>query len=416
MPTRSTSPRPSRQLRTVLLARMRDLDAISRKVIENLRKDIPVYGSIRDEAVLADVLASVRENLAIAFEGYLEGCNLPEERFEVVSQFIRKRARQGVPLDAVLRAYRVSCSVIWGSILAAARTDPALRDEILFKLSPRTIYHVDLFSRIVQRAYMTELRDRYHLRDRAKQELSRLALDGDADEQVLRAQATALGLEPFALYSAIAFELRQPESGALLPSIETSGLLENLARLLGVNPANLVEARIHGRLVAWMPHAASCLAAQATDPLMAACRSLCGPDSIVERAGLSTALRGIGSWKTASEQALKALDIGKSVEPSTQIHRYSSLAICDLVTRTPEVAEFLRTILEVLSGEEELLRCAETYFATGRHLKATAARVGVHRNTLKYRLLRVQTLLGGSFDDPDWSLRLELAFKLRRMR
>jgi len=410
------SQRPSRPLRDVLTVIEHDLDDLTREVIENLRREIPAYAAIRDETMLAEIFAHVRENLGIVFESFLEGRDLPPDRFAHVAQVIRKRASQNIPLDALLRAYRVSCPLIWAAILDAARSNSSLRDEILFKLSPRVLYHFDLFSRVVQQAYVIELKDRFRHRDQAKRELSRVALDGTADEQTLRAAVAALGLDPLGLYSAIAFELRGPQSDPLYLSAEITRLLDALVRAFGGSQESFVETLVQGMLIAWLAHSPLRPALKATDDLLAACRGLFEEDSVAVRAGVSTALRGVGNWKIAAEQAQKALEIGKTLQPARNVYRYSSVAIRDFVSRTPEVAGFLQTVLEFLSGEEELLKSAEAYFATGRHLKMTAAELGVHRNTLTYRLRRIEQLLGGSFDDSDWSLRLQLALTLRQTR
>jgi carbohydrate diacid regulator len=411
-----TSQPPSQRLREVLSSIERDLDALTRQIIDNIRKEIPAYAAIDDTAVLADVTANVRENLGIVFESFVEGCDLPAQRFTHVSRFTRKRASQNIPLEAVLRAYRVSCPLIWGSILAAARSNSTLRDEILFKLSPRVLYHFDLFSRVVQQAYSAELRDRFRHHDQAKQELSRLVLDGTADEQTLRTGAAALGLDPAGLYSAVAVELRNAPREPTPDSDVITRVVGVLASAFGTSAQTVVDTLVRGVLVAWLPHPPRPPGSKATDDLAVACAGLFAEDSIAVRAGVSVALRGITNWKIACDQALKALEIGTTVDPARQVHRYASVAIRDLVSRTPEAAGFLRAVLEMLSSDEELLRSADAYFASGRHLKLTAAELGVHRNTLKYRLGRIEQLLGGSFDDADWALRLQLALQLRQAR
>ncbi len=63
---------------------------------------------------------------------------------------------------------------------------------------------------------------------------------------------------------------------------------------------------------------------------------------------------------------------------------------------TDEVERYAEdTIGSLLDGaHHELLRTMRTYFDTGRSIRATAARLGVHGNTIRYRLSRVQQLTG----------------------
>ena len=82
--------------------------------------------------------------------------------------------------------------------------------------------------------------------------------------------------------------------------------------------------------------------------------------------------------------------------------------------RTPELADFLRSVLERLSTEAELLASVDAYFEQGRHMKGAASALKVHPNTLTYRLRRIEQLFGGSFENSDWCVRL-LALKLREL-
>ncbi|MFG9101821.1 helix-turn-helix domain-containing protein, partial [Pseudomonas aeruginosa] len=50
----------------------------------------------------------------------------------------------------------------------------------------------------------------------------------------------------------------------------------------------------------------------------------------------------------------------------------------------------------------------------GRRRGHTAKRLGIHPNTLDYRLGRVEELLGARLADADWVNRLDIALRLRR--
>jgi purine catabolism regulator len=80
---------------------------------------------------------------------------------------------------------------------------------------------------------------------------------------------------------------------------------------------------------------------------------------------------------------------------------------------------FLRDLLSPLEGRkggatlrEALLRYAESGFAFRR----TALALGIHPNTLRYRLERAADLTGLTLDDPDVRFRLQLAARLVRLR
>jgi DNA-binding PucR family transcriptional regulator len=56
------------------------------------------------------------------------------------------------------------------------------------------------------------------------------------------------------------------------------------------------------------------------------------------------------------------------------------------------------------------------YLACMGRLPATAARLTIHRNTLDYRMKRIQALAGESLDDPNNRLALELGIRLLELR
>jgi DNA-binding PucR family transcriptional regulator len=74
-----------------------------------------------------------------------------------------------------------------------------------------------------------------------------------------------------------------------------------------------------------------------------------------------------------------------------------------LMGRSPRLAARLRAkVLEPLAGNEhgELLRTLHVLVACRFDRGATSAALHVHRNTLAYRLRRIQEIAGLDLDDP----------------
>jgi hypothetical protein len=61
---------------------------------------------------------------------------------------------------------------------------------------------------------------------------------------------------------------------------------------------------------------------------------------------------------------------------------------------------------------DALIATLDAWFATHGNLTEAARRLALHRNTLMYRLNRIEELLGKSLGDPDVRLALQLALKL----
>lgn len=83
--------------------------------------------------------------------------------------------------------------------------------------------------------------------------------------------------------------------------------------------------------------------------------------------------------------------------------------------RDPLAAEECRRALLALKRADaergsDLERTLLTYYACGASVSATAQALFLHRNSVRYRLDRVRTLLGADIDHPQVSAMLLLAF------
>ncbi len=101
-------------------------------------------------------------------------------------------------------------------------------------------------------------------------------------------------------------------------------------------------------------------------------------------------------------------------EPTVAI--FDDLGIWRILARTPDVDldEFVNRWLGPLirydsTRHAELVKSLTTYFAANGDLDAAAARLFVHRNTLKYRLSRITAIGGVNLNDAPQRLHLELA-------
>jgi DNA-binding PucR family transcriptional regulator len=83
-----------------------------------------------------------------------------------------------------------------------------------------------------------------------------------------------------------------------------------------------------------------------------------------------------------------------------------------------EVRQFCAERLGALEDYDRLHGAAlvdtlAAYFAAGRSLAGTAQRLGAHRNTVLYRLRRIEELVQLDLRDPRVELELQVALRLR---
>ena len=83
----------------------------------------------------------------------------------------------------------------------------------------------------------------------------------------------------------------------------------------------------------------------------------------------------------------------------------------------PEKSAYYRGLLRPLEQYDrehhgDLVRTLTAYLRHGGHSNRTAAALFLHRNSLRYRLARIQAQLGLDPDDPDARLALSIAILL----
>ncbi|MBV9324614.1 MAG: helix-turn-helix domain-containing protein, partial [Chloroflexi bacterium] len=125
----------------------------------------------------------------------------------------------------------------------------------------------------------------------------------------------------------------------------------------------------------------------------------------------------------AIREATRAADIAASMPLASPaaLHfaRLGALRLIFHLADNPELRAFQRDVLGPLENSDatrrsEFVRTLDAFLrAGGNHMRA-ARDLNVHRNTLIYRLERVQELLGGvDLEDPETRLNLQLALKIR---
>ncbi|MFF8593230.1 PucR family transcriptional regulator [Streptomyces sp. NPDC015220] len=127
------------------------------------------------------------------------------------------------------------------------------------------------------------------------------------------------------------------------------------------------------------------------------------------RTGLAT----LGAaWAEASAAARAAL-----AEPRLgPVAEWARIGPYRLLTSLPPEAAHDGVVGPLLSpGQQELSRTAEVYLDCAGQAGRTAAELGIHRQTLYYRLSRVEQLTGLDLDDGEDRLLLHMALKAARL-
>lgn len=92
--------------------------------------------------------------------------------------------------------------------------------------------------------------------------------------------------------------------------------------------------------------------------------------------------------------------------------RSNNQRILDELATSPDLRPFLDIVLPLVSYDQErgsgLVRTLSVYFETGANASETADRLFLHRNSLLYRLERIQKLTGLDLRESESMLVLQL--------
>jgi purine catabolism regulator len=139
--------------------------------------------------------------------------------------------------------------------------------------------------------------------------------------------------------------------------------------------------------------------------------------------GVSRVVHGVGGMSTAYEQARTCVRVSRQVHGPGGVAHFDRLGVHRLLSLVADSAE-LRAFLEETLGElarpdaqaRDLRRTLEVLLDTNLNVAETARRLHFHYNTLRYRIGKLERILGPFTEDADLRLDLALALRIMPMR
>ncbi len=362
--------------------------ALGEQLVTMLLQDDQSYLAVDIE----DLRRYVRENLA-SFVGDLASQRPPSTSSS--RDTARRRADQGVPLGSVLHAYRLGFHVIWGALAdRALRKGPEWLDGLV-RGSAAVWAWVDTSSEAVNAEYRDALTESARKDEQQRMLLLDALLEGRLGEwTMLGGSLPAIGLPERGPYLAVSAET----PGAGIENLPGAG---QFLRRRGVPSAWRLRADEQAGMVA-----------VSQDRNAHVIRDLL--------AEVATGRVGI------SPEYDDALDTGRSLGIAAVARRClppgsTGVASIDddwaaaLVVGAPEISarmvhQLLGQVVALAPAERDmLLTTLRTWLQCGGNASAAARRLYCHRNTVRNRLHRLETLSGQSLSDPRGAAGLSIA-------
>jgi hypothetical protein len=337
-------------------------------------------------------LERLNEAVAAAIEyrlGVLEGGErqAPEVPTVLLAQ-ARLDARDGVPLDTVLRRYFAG-NALFGDFLVEEAERAEVPSAALRPLLAAQATFVDRLIAAVSEEHAREAKSRPRNAAERRRETVKALLAGELVDH------SELGYDLEAHHLAVM--AKGEGAGELMQTV--AGKLDR--RLLAV------QREEEPIVAAWLGGIGPLAAEKAAGALAAA-----APERVFVAVGEPA--EGLGGWRFSHHQAKAALPIAE--RRSEAVLRYADVAVLAAIDRDELLAASLRRLyLEPLEQTRDGGRVARetlrAYFDAERNISSTAAALGVDRRTVRNRLRGIEELLGrpltGSLADLEIALRLD---------
>ncbi|MFC5061518.1 PucR family transcriptional regulator [Actinomycetospora atypica] len=378
---------------------LEDLDGLADVLTLRIIDGEDAYAE-RDVTIREDLQPTCRANLERVLH-VLSGDLPPDARpASLTIRTGRRRARQGVPLEAMLRAYRLCGRLLWDRMRAASRDRfGGEYDQDLLEIANELWRVIDQSSVRLVTAYRAE-EALVHGRDVGRRyAVMEGLLGGRGSDPVFAADAARiLGLAEHGRFVCVRAAAPDPEADPLdtpRETLDAAGVVSVWHRR---------RSELVGLVAVTRPDTVATTVA-ALD------REARGP------VGVSPPVDGLG----AAHRALRGARLAARTLPEGR----AAVASLDdrlpeaLLAESPEVAARLRQaalggLLDLPTAERQvLLATLEAVLAVGGSPSHAAQALYCHRNTVMYRLAKIRTLTGRSTSEPRDRLILALGMLVR---
>lgn len=368
---------------------------LAQDVLAAIRREHPGLTFIADESGEPKALVAIRHSLELFVEQMTTGSDRPRALPEIFQEFGRGEVTQGRSLDSLQEIYRLGVRLSWRR-MAAIGQQVDIPPAAMYELAETAFEYLDVIVAQSVRGYAEAVARQAGERLRLQRLLVELLLTEHRTDPstFLADRAAGIGWQlPEKVAVAV---LLRPTQDAVAPAVGDEVLLDMEAeqpRLVVPNPESPGRAELlHRAMANWSG------AIGPSVPLAQAATSLRWAEAAVGM--IEQGLLPQGRFLHCAEhvEALVLLPARELLDDLAR-RRLAQLAETGGAAHAHRLAETLLAWLETRGGAPEV-----------------AARLGVHPQTVRYRLRQLREVWGEDLDDPDRRFEMELVLRARRLR
>lgn len=350
------------------------IDEIATAMIARCAEVIAPYRLLPASVLEGDLVSNAKAVFALFLTTVAEDRPPTEDELALPIAWGAERARDGLPLDAVLRIYPLGAGVAW-EMISEQFGDVDLVARMLGFLG-------EVMPRVAE-AYLHE-RDTLDWEQREhRQNLATALLAG----RTVRSAAERYGETLADTYDVVVFHLPPQPAGS--GTRATTDLFRRIRSDVDSHPRALVTFKGDGGVLLVPPAETA--------------RLLTGIDVITGRSCTSAAAfaETHAAIPAAHQEAAEILALAETLRRLPRCYRLADLAIEYQIAQPSPARDALAGILAPLAEHPHLLDALRAFVASGYQRGEAAAALNIHRNTLTYRLRRIQVITGHDATQPD---------------
>jgi hypothetical protein len=359
--------------------------AIAARIVE----EIPGYRGAAPD-VINDLRSGAAATVELLARTFADGSTIRREDLGFLRALAARRVKQGVGLEAFIRAYRVALLAYWDACADEAGRLGLSRDTG-FALARAAIEGMDILTSQAAEAYLREETRLSMQSGRAARDLVERLINGEPVDPGRRHPA-APGLDPTGPLLTVVGRVEQTTLAVGDALQLARDPLEESMSLGAGKPLATIR---HGELVLISPGAS---AQSKIESLRAARRRTIEEHSIDVRYGISVPSQGFPSIEQAYREAALSLSYTSPSRPIVSLADLSAFE-CLLIAATATAKAIVAskgTGLRALSDEDRVAAVAtiRAFADADLNVARAAKRLYVHPNTVRYRLQQIATKTG----------------------
>ena len=325
-----------------------------------VRRILSTVGSYEETHVVArdDLWWSVYRNLETILLALGEGRPVSEEELAVRRELGRRRAQQGMPVDDVMRAFRLGYAVFWEALSETARDLGSEYAEVLLEKATQVWMTFDLVTSAVSQAHREALATQHSDRRRRALKflhgLQNYPQDSSPTEEIAR----SLGLDPHGPFTVV---VQATTDKPPVLTVRDLLVIDQPDRMVIISTTGGDPGRAEATLAGLLRR------------------------QDFKHIGVGILRHGLAGARQSLEDAEAAFRTAVALDVPAVLFRSDWLA-CLAMRHVGQLSVLVAPAVAALESDDDLWSTLETFLGADGSMTATGKALHVHANTVAYRL------------------------------